>query len=61
MVLLVLSWTSWVLGREGDQALAQVAQRGCGVSVLGDTQKPSGCGPGQPALGDTAGAGAWSR
>lgn len=27
---------------EGDQALAQVDQRGCGVSVLGDTQKPSG-------------------
>ncbi|KAK4825975.1 hypothetical protein QYF61_003544, partial [Mycteria americana] len=35
---------------EGDQALAQVAQRGCGVSTLGDIQKPSGRGPGQPAL-----------
>jgi len=26
---------------EGDQALAQVAQGGCGVSILGDTQKLS--------------------
>lgn len=29
--------------------------RGCGVSVLGDLQKPSGRGPGGPA-----GAGGWS-
>ncbi|KAK4817982.1 hypothetical protein QYF61_003635, partial [Mycteria americana] len=36
---------------EGDQALAQVAQRGCGVSIPGDTQNPSGHGLGQPALG----------
>ena len=42
---------------EGDRALAQVAQGGCGVSLLGDTQKPSGHSPGQPALGHPAGAG----
>jgi len=35
---------------EGHRALAQVAQRGCGVSHLGDVQKPSGHGPGQSAL-----------
>jgi len=28
---------------EGDRAQVQVAQRGCGVSMLGDTQKLSGC------------------
>jgi len=38
----------------GDHALAQVAQRGCGVSHSGDIKKPSGHGPGQPALGDPA-------
>lgn len=31
---------------EGEQALEQVAQRGCGVSLLEDAKKPSG----QPAL-----------
>ncbi|KAK4818637.1 hypothetical protein QYF61_016608 [Mycteria americana] len=35
---------------EGDRALAQVALRACGVSILGDTQKPSGHSSGQPAL-----------
>ncbi|KAK4806210.1 hypothetical protein QYF61_001133, partial [Mycteria americana] len=35
---------------EGDQALAQVAHGDCGVSLLGDIQKLSGRGPGQPAL-----------
>lgn len=38
---------------EGDQALAQVTQRGCGVSILGNTQKP-GHVPGQLAVGDLA-------
>ncbi|KAK4818675.1 hypothetical protein QYF61_017420 [Mycteria americana] len=37
---------------EGDRALAQVAQRCCGVSILGDIQKLSGHGPGQLAAGD---------
>jgi len=36
------------------QALAQVAQRGCGVSNLEDILKPSGHGPGQLALGGPA-------
>ena len=39
---------------EGDQALSQVAWRGCGVFILGDIQKPSGHGPGKPALGGPA-------
>ena len=43
------------------QALAQVAQRGCGISVLGDTQNPTGCSAEQPALGDPALAGCWTR
>lgn len=33
----------------GGGALAQVAQRGCGASLLGAFQKLPGCGPGQPA------------
>ena len=39
---------------EGDRALAQVAQSSGGVSILGDIQKPSGHGPGQPALAGPA-------
>lgn len=33
-----------------DQALGEVAQRCCGVSLLGDIQKPSGHGPGHPNM-----------
>jgi len=36
---------------EGDQALAQVAQRVCGDFVLGDIEKLSGHGPRQLSLG----------
>ena len=36
---------------EDDQALEQVAQGCCGVSILRDVQKPSGPKPGQLALG----------
>lgn len=39
---------------ESDQAPAQVAQGGCGASILPDTQKLPGCSSGQPALGDPA-------
>ena len=35
-----------------EQTLEEVAQRGCGVSILGDTQKPTGDGPKQLGLGD---------
>jgi len=42
---------------ERDGALAQAAQRGCGVSFSGDIQAPPGRGPVQPALGDPASAG----
>jgi len=42
---------------EGDGALAQAAQGGCGVSFSGDIQDPPGQGPVQTALGDPASAG----
>ena len=42
---------------EGDGALEQAAQGGCGVSFSGDIQDPSGQGPVQPAVGDPALAG----
>ena len=43
------------LHSEGDGALAQAAQGGCGVSFSEDIQDPPG--PVQPALGDPASAG----
>jgi len=46
-----------LLHSEGDGALAQAAQRGCGVSFSGDIQDPTGRGPVQPAVGDPASAG----
>jgi len=46
---------------EGDGALEQAAQGGCGVSFSGDIQKPPGRGPVQPAVGDPASAGGWTR
>lgn len=36
---------------EGNHALAHGAQSSCGISIVEDLQKPSGC-PGQPPLGE---------
>jgi len=50
-----------VLPSEGDGALEQVAQGGCGVSFSGDIPDPPGQGPVQPAVGGPASAGGWTR
>jgi len=42
---------------EGDGAVEQAAQGGCGVSFSGDIQDPPGRGPVQPTLGNPASAG----
>jgi len=44
----------------GDGALAQAAQGGCGVSFSGDIPAPPGCGAVPPALGDPASTGGWA-
>jgi len=49
-----------LLPSEGDGALAQTAQGGCGVSFSGDIPDPPGQGPVQPAVGDPAWAGGWT-
>jgi len=49
-----------LLPSEGDRALAQAAQGGCGVSFSGDIQDPPRQGPMQPAVGDPL-QGGWTR
>ena len=46
-----------LLRSEGDGALEQAAQGGCGVSFSGDIQDAPGQGPVRPAVGDPA----WAR
>ena len=58
-ILLKLKRTLFL--REGGQTLAQVAQRSCGVSTLGETQNLAGHSPGQPAPGDLALSGRWGQ
>jgi len=48
------------LPSEGDGALAQAAQGGCGVCFSGDIPAPPGQGPLQPIVGDPAWAGGWT-
>jgi len=49
-----------LLPSEGDRALEQAAQGGCGVSCSGDIPDPPGQGPVQTAVGDPASAGGWT-
>jgi len=46
-----------LLPSEGDRALEQAAQRGCGFYFSRDIQDPPGQGPVQPTVGDPASAG----
>ena len=50
-----------LLPSEGDGALEQAAQGVCGFSFSGDIQDPPGRGAVQPAVGDPAWAGVWTR
>ena len=50
-----------LLHSESDEALAQAAQGGYGVSFSGDTQNLPGQGPVQPALREPALTGVWTR
>lgn len=34
----------------GGQTLEEVVQSGCGESICGDSQNPTGLGPGQPTV-----------
>ena len=49
-----------LLPSEGDGALEQAAQGGCGVSFSGDIQDLPGCGPLEHAVGDPVSAGGWT-
>ena len=48
--LRILAYEEEVFYAEGGEALAQVAQRGCGCPIPGDFQGEAESGPGQPDL-----------
>jgi len=45
-------YTNMMKNFEGNRALAQAAQKGCGFSFSGDIQMLPGCFPVQPTLGN---------
>lgn len=53
-ILFKHKWTKNWFYCKCDQTLEQVAQKGCGISILADLQTPSGHDPGQAALADPA-------
>jgi len=50
-----------LLPSEGDGALEEAAQEGGGVSFSGDIEDLPGRSPVQPAVGDPASSGGWTR
>lgn len=56
-----VSYHAGILCCEGDQVLAQVAQRGHSISILRDTQNPTGCGSEQSTAAGPALSMGWTE